>query len=220
MSCCGHCRDAEDFFNERIAKKELRRYLRKGPDKSTRLLLDSITKHPVQDRVLLDIGGGIGAIQLELFKKGLGRSVNVDASSAYQRISKKEAEKRGLSEKTEYHFGDFTDLAAELPPADIITLDRVICCYPDAEKLLERSLPKAEKMYAVVYPKESFFIRTGMRLCNLWFRLRKSDFRTYLHSADKIHSIIQSHGFRQTDSARTFLWRVEVYQRKTSEPQR
>jgi hypothetical protein len=220
MSCCGHCRDAGDFFNERTAKKELRRYLRKGPDKSTRLLLEAITRQSlhVNSASLLDIGGGIGAIQLELFKKGLGRSVNVDASAAYQRISKKEIIKRSLEDKTEYHFGDFTELAPDLPSAEIVTLDRVICCYPDLEKLLDRSLQKAEKVYAVVYPREAFFMRIGIRLSNLWFRLRKSDFRTYLYPVEKVQSIIQSHGFRQTDFARTFLWRVEIYQRKVLEP--
>ncbi len=215
MSCCGHCRDAEDFFNERTAKKELRRYLRRGPDKSTRLLLEAITRQSmhVHGASLLDIGGGIGAIQLELFKKGLDRSVNVDASTAYQHISKKKIIKRGLADKTEYHFGDFTELAPELPSAEIVTLDRVICCYPDLEKLLDRSLQKAKKMYALVFPRELFYIRIGIRLGNLWFRLRKSDFRTYIHPFQKVDSIIRSHGFTLNTHEKTLIWHVLIYEK-------
>ncbi len=213
MTCCGHCRDAGDFFNERTAKRELKKYRRKGPEKSTRLLIESIPDEAAANSTLLDIGGGIGAIPFELFKKGVQHSVNIDASRAYQSVSKKEAAERGLKEKTEYHFGDFTDVAPTLSSADIVTLDKVICCYPDVDLLLKSSLEKTESYYGLVFPRENFLTRIGFRLINLWFKIRRSEFRTFIHSHKKVDEIIQSHGFRKKSQDKTILWQVVLYKK-------
>lgn len=213
MTCCGHCRDAGDFFNERTAKRELKKYRRKGPEKSTRLLIESIPDEAAANSTLLDIGGGIGAIPFELFKKGVQHSVNIDASRAYQSVSKKEAAERGLKEKTEYHFGDFTDVAPTLSSADIVTLDKVICCYPDVDLLLKSSLEKTESYYGLVFPRENFLTRIGFRLINLWFKIRRSEFRTFIHSHKKVDEIIQSHGFRKKSQDNTILWQIVSYKK-------
>lgn len=215
MSCCGHCRDAGDFFNDKTARRDLRRYKRRGPGKPTRLLIESISQQGVRNLTLLDIGGGIGAIQLELFKQGLAHATNADASPAYITVSKNEIESRGFSDKTDYHFGDFTDITDNLPKADIVTLDKVICCYPDAVKLLKGSLEKAGRIYALVFPRETIFAKTGFRIVNLWFRIRKSDFRTYLHPVQDVVSLIRSHGFVLQTHRKTFLWHVMTFERET-----
>jgi len=213
MTCCGHCRDAGDFFNERTAKRELKKYRRKGPEKSTRLLIESIPDEAAANSTLLDIGGGIGAIPFELFKKGIQQSVNVDASRAYQSVSKKEAAERNLTEKTEYYFGDFTDVAPTLSNADIVTLDKVICCYPDVNLLLKSSLEKTGSYYGLVFPRENLLTRIGFRLINLWFKIRRSEFRTYIHPHKKVDEIIQSHGFRKKSQDKTILWQVVLYKK-------
>lgn len=211
MTCCGHCEDAGDFFNNRTAIKDLKKYRRRGPEKSTRLLINSIRQRAVANKTLLDIGGGVGAIQFELFKNGLNHSVNVDASTAYQTASKKEATARGLTEKTDYHFGDFTELAPSLPDADIVTLDKVICCYPDLEKLLKTSLKKSGSVYGMIFPRVNAFTKAGFVLVNLWFRIRGSQFRTYLHPTEKVNEIIRSHGFKLMDRKNTILWQVHTF---------
>jgi hypothetical protein len=213
MTCCGHCRDAGDFFNERTARRELKRYLRRGPDKPTRLLVEQIQQNSISGKTLLDIGGGIGAIQLELFSNGLKRSVNVDASAAYQSVSKAAAVSRRVADRTEYHYGDFTDLAESLPQAGIVTLDKVVCCYPDAEKLLRTSLQKCTGLLGLVYPRVNAFTKTGFGMVNLWFRVRRSEFRTYLHSPQFVDAMIREDGFRQLSRQTTILWQIVVYER-------
>jgi len=215
MSCCGHCRDAGDFFNERTARRELKRYRWLGPEKSTRLLIDAISAEPVKGSKLLDIGGGIGAIQFELFNKGLDNSTNVDASHAYQNVSRQEAKERGVEEKTEYHFGDFTEIAPTLSAFDIVTLDKVICCYPDKEALLSASLEKATSQYGLIFPRENVFTKIGFRMVNLWFRIRGSEFRTFLHPYEEVDKIITSYGFSQKVLKKTFLWRVLLYEKQS-----
>lgn len=215
MTCCGHCRDAEDFFNDKTANRDLRRFNRRGPAKPTRLLIESIAEQDIRNHTLLDIGGGIGAIQLELFKKGLANAVNVDASHAYQAVSKEAIESTGFSDKAVYHFGDFTDISGSLPENDIVTLDKVICCYPDAMKLLNESLNKTGRIYALVFPRETVIAKAVFLIGNLWFRIRKSDFRTYLHPVHEIVSLIHSHGFERQTHRTTFFWHIMTFEKES-----
>lgn len=214
MNSCSHCRDAGRFFNEKTARKELRRYKKKGPDKSTRLLLDEIRKKDLHGKSLLDIGGGIGAITFELIDQGIDTSVHVDASSAYLNISRSESDKRGLKNRVSHIYGDITALTDEINKADIVTLDRVICCYPDMVKLIDRSAEKSNLFYGVVYPRERWPVRMVMRAGNFYFKLRGIDFRTYLHSPIEIDSRIRGNGFHRTGHMQTMIWEVALYERK------
>jgi magnesium-protoporphyrin O-methyltransferase len=162
---------------------------------------------------LLDIGGGVGVVSHELLRAGFSRAVQVDASAAYLAAAKEEAERRGLSDTITYHHGDFVELSPDLAPADVVTLDRVICCYPDVERLVTSSAAKARHLYGLVFPRERFVTRAGTSLANTWFRLRGSDFRIYLHPGEQVESILHQCGFRRTSSTASFLWRVAMYAR-------
>lgn len=213
MNCCGHCQDAGKFFNLRTAKRELRRYKRKGPNKSTRLLLDEIRKTDLSDKTLLDIGGGVGTISFELIEHGIEFSTHVDASEAYLEISKKEAENRKLKDRIDYKFADFTKISKDTTNADIVTLDRVICCYPDMEKLVDCSTEKANLYYGIVFPRERWPVRLGMKIGNAWFKLRGSDFRTYLHSPENMDAKIRSNNFQMVRQMKTIIWKAVLYKR-------
>lgn len=213
MNCCNHCQDAGKFFNEKTAKKDLRRYQKKGANKSTRLLLDEIKKNDLRGKSLLDIGGGIGAISYELIKHGIETSVHVDASPAYLNIFRSEIERRELYDRITPRYGDFTELSGEIEAADVVTLDRVICCYPDMGKLIDHSTAKVKLYYGVVYPREWWFVRMFMYLGNLYFKLRGIDFRTYLHLPSEIDTRIRANGFRKRSQMRTFIWEVALYSR-------
>lgn len=211
MSCCSHCIDAESLFSQRIAQRELWRYRKSGPRQTTRLLLHSIAPPENQAMTLLDIGSGIGAIPHELLSSGLARAMMVEASTAYLRMSEDEAVRRGHCDRLAYHHGDFVELISTLPDADIVTLDRVICCYPDMDKLVEASVSKAKHIYGLVYPRERWATRIGVALVNLALSLRGGVFRTYIHSSDAVEAIVQRHGFHRSSYARTFLWQVVTY---------
>lgn len=211
MSCCAHCRDAGDFFSYKTAKNDLRRYLRRGPNKSTRLLLKAIRSAGINAGTLLDIGGGVGVIQLELFKHGLQHATNVEASSPFQMVSREEAKRQGVLDRTAYYFGDAVELEPQLPVTDIVTLDRVICCYPDVEKLIYASARKAARIFGAVYPRNRSGTRIAFWLGNLWFRLRGSDFRIYLRPSRQVDTLVRNLGFRRNSYERTFLWHVVTY---------
>lgn len=213
MPCCPHCIDAEDFFTERAARRELKRYRKKGPTGTTQLLLRMLREEDLGNEVLLDVGGGIGAIQHELLRDDLGRAVHVDASRAYLRASEQEAARQGHRGRVDYRYGDFADLADELPEADLVTLDRVVCCYPDMPRLVRASAAKARRLYGLSFPRAHAGVRAGLALANLWFALRGSRFRAYLYPPAAIAAEVEAQGFRRVAAARTLLWCVELYRR-------
>lgn len=213
MSCCGHCKAAGDLFDAQAARRDLRRYRSRGPSATTRMLLVAVLAQRDDDQSLLDVGGGVGAIAQELFRIGFSRAVQVDASAAYLAAAKGEANLRGFQDRIEYHHGDFVELAPDLPQADVVTLDRVICCYPDVDRLVAASAGRALHLYGLVFPRERIITRIGASLANAWFRVRGSAFRTYLHPAEQVDSILHECGFRRTSVAHTFLWQVATYVR-------
>jgi magnesium-protoporphyrin O-methyltransferase len=212
MNCC-QCQGIEALFNEKNVSKELSHYHTKGPDKTTRVLIDALKAKGIQGLSLLDIGGGVGAIQHELLDAGVQNATDVDASQAYLNAAKEEAQRRGLTERVNFQHGNFVDIAAQIPPADIVTLDRVICCYPDMEKLVSLSAARARKLYGLVYPRDGWWVKIGITVMNFFFRLRKNPFRTFAHPTQAVEVILNNSGFKQRFYHQTLVWQVVVYSR-------
>src|SRR3990172_7589916 len=124
---CTQCQGIEELFSEDFVARELKRYRKRGPDKTTRMMIEALKKEQLEGLTLLDIGGGLGAIQHELLRAGVGSATDIEASWAYLNAAKTEAVRQGYAERVRYQHGNFIDVAANVPPADIVTLDRVIC---------------------------------------------------------------------------------------------
>lgn len=212
MNCC-QCQGIEELFSQQYVTKELSRYRTKGPDKTTRILTEAITEMGVDGFTLLDIGGGVGAIQHELLASGVDQVTNVEASTAYLNAAKAEIQRRGLADRVSFYHGNFVDLAADIPPADIVTLDRVICCYPDMERLVGLSAARARKLYGLVYPRDTWWVKIALVLQNFFFRLRRSPFRAFVHPAESVEAILGKNGLKRRFYHRTFVWQVAVYTR-------
>src|SRR5215470_5736277 len=149
MSHC-QCDGIESCFNPKRVTRELARYRRNGPLKNTSLLAEALQAQGVAGLTLLDIGGGVGAIAHALLKAGARQAADVDASAAYLVVAREEAERRGLADRITFQHGDFVTLAPTIPSADVVTLDRVICCYDDMAALVGMALARAEKLDGVV----------------------------------------------------------------------
>ena len=210
---CSQCQGIEEVFIQEYVSRELKSYRRKGPGKTTRLLTEAIEKEGVEGLSLLDIGGGVGAIQHELIEEGVREVTSVDASTAYLEASREEAEKRGQADYVSYRRGNFVDLAEEIEAADIVTLDRVICCYPDMEKLVELSAKRARKIYGLVYPRDTWWVKAGLAIGNLYLRARGSAYRTFSHPTKVVEAIVRSNGFKEKSYHQSLMWQVVVYTR-------
>ncbi len=215
MTCCRQCEGLENLFNSKVAREDLDAYRKRGVTGTTRALLDQLRAAGVQDMSLLDIGGGVGAIQHELFKSGIGSSLAVDASSAYLAAAKSEAVRQGYADRAEYRFGDFVQIAPELEPHDIVTLDRVICCFPDMPNMVSLSAARAKRLYGVVYPQDGWWLRGAQHIAGAALALVRSKYRFYIHSTREIDALIQAEGLRPRFHTRAGLvWQVSVYARE------
>jgi magnesium-protoporphyrin O-methyltransferase len=212
MNCC-QCQGIEEIFSSDYVTKELKRYRIKGPAKTTRMLVEDLKKVGLDGLSLLDIGGGVGAVQYELLGAGVKQVTDVDASSAYLTGAQSEANRRGLDDRINYRHGNFVELTGDISPADIVTLDRVICCYDDMEKLVSLSSERARKLYGVVYPRSTWWIRIVLAIGNLFLRLQGSSYRAYVHPTETVESIVSRNGLVRRSHRQTLLWQVVVFAR-------
>jgi magnesium-protoporphyrin O-methyltransferase len=214
--CSGSCHAktqaiAEHFGREK-ADEELRRYGKDGPLPTTRALIAALRSRSIAGAELLDVGAGVGAIHHALLDEGAARAVHVDISPQYVDVAREEARRRG-HDNVCFVIGDFLEVAPTIEQADIVTLDRVICCYGDMERLVEQSAAKARRLYGAVYPRDKVWTRIGVTMTNLLQRLRRSPFRTFLHSPAAIDAILRRSGFERSSLQRTWAWEVVVYAR-------
>ncbi len=210
---CPQCCGAEKMFSRELAEHDLHNYQAHGPSKTSRLLIEALKSAGVEGLTLLDIGGGVGAIQHELLKAGVNRVTAIDASSAYLQTDRQEAERQGHAARITYHHGDFVELAPQLPQADIVTLDRTICCYPDMRALVGLSAARAGKLYCVVFPRDTWWMKAGSRLVNFFLGLRRNAFRMFIHSTAEVEAVLYANGLKQRYYRKMFIWQVMVYAR-------
>ena len=152
-ACCSAFECAADQqFNEKKATEELKRYRTKGPRPTTRLLQEGLAHAGNLSGTLLDIGSGIGSLTFGLLERGITRAVAVDASSAYNVVARQEAERLGRADVVRFVHADFVSVAPELPAATFVTLDRVVCCYPSYEALLNCGAPPRGNVSGTLLP--------------------------------------------------------------------
>jgi magnesium-protoporphyrin O-methyltransferase len=212
MDACG-CDGFAEMFDRKRAERHREEYRRNGPARTTRMLLELLQRQGVSGASVLDVGGGIGVVDIELLRAGAGQATIVDASPDNLSIARQEARERNLLTRMDFVDGDFVEKASEIDIADIVTLDRVICCYPRFEALVGLSAARARRVYGLVLPRDRWLVRLGIGLMNVAFRIRRMRFRAYAHSNRAIDQIVAREGLRPREDRGTFFWRVVVYDR-------
>jgi 2-polyprenyl-3-methyl-5-hydroxy-6-metoxy-1,4-benzoquinol methylase len=208
---CSQCQGIDEVFGEDYVGRQLRRYREKGADKTTRMLSDALASEGVSGLELLDIGGGLGAVQHDLLAAGAAHATHVEAAHAYYQAAKEEAARRGLVQKVSIRLGNFIDLAQDIDAADVVTLDRVICCYPEMERMVKLSAERARKLYGLVYPRDTWWTRLGVVVDNLWMRVRGSPYRGYVHPTREVETILIERGFVRRFFKQTAVWQITVW---------
>jgi magnesium-protoporphyrin O-methyltransferase len=178
------------------------------------MLLELLAPYRSPGSTVLDIGGGIGIVDQELLRAGAGQAVLVDGSAASLEVAREEARRLDLLDRIEFVEGDFVRRADGIAPADIVTLDRVVCCYPDADRLVDLSAARARTVYGLVLPRDRRLTRLGARLENLWFRLRGRAYRAFVHPTARVDELAAAHGLHPRTERHTTFWRVVVYDRR------
>jgi len=212
--CCLHTRSAGRFFSL-FARRYRKRFESKGFEPSQKQLLAGLDALGYRGNSVLEIGSGVGHLHQTLLERGARSAVGVDLAPKMLAEARRWADERDLGERVTYLEGDFMDRAPEIDAADITILDKVICCYPDADGLVRASLAKARQGYAFTVPRERWFVRLGVGVLAAAMRIIRSNFRPYVHDIHKIDAHIIDAGFGKCFEASTAVWLTRVYQRAT-----
>ena len=199
------------------AAADLRRWRERRLRQPTQELIEVIVGEGVADARVLDIGAGVGAVHVALLEAGAASAVDVDASREFLATARAEAERRGLQGRVQYRYGDVVELAGELPPADIVTLDSVICCYPYLEPMLAAATSSRPRLVGITYPRDVWWMRAFMRLFNLAHAIGRSPVtRYFVHRHAQLERWMTAAGYRNAHEGGIRVWRVVLYRRSSA----
>ena len=213
MSDCCTPKGYRQIFSEKNARSEAKRYRRKGLDGTSRRIADLLIKRGVKGKTLLEVGGGIGAIEIDLLKAGVLRAVNVELTPTYEDAARELLREVGLADRVERTVMDFAEAGTEVETADIVVMNRVICCYPDMPKLAGAAAERTRGMLVISFPNDRWWTRLGLSLANFGFQVIGMQFRVFLHRPSLILAVLQHHGFTTRINERGLLWQVTALER-------
>jgi 2-polyprenyl-3-methyl-5-hydroxy-6-metoxy-1,4-benzoquinol methylase len=212
-ACCVHNRDTGRFFGW-FAKRYRKRFARKGLEPSQKHLMEGLARSDFNGATLLDIGCGIGYLHQRLLQAGASSAVGVDLSAKMLEEARAQAGEQGLTERTDYREGDFVELADALMPADIVILDKVICCYPDADALVQKSARLVGRVYAFTIPRNRWTVIFALLAIRVFLALIRCGFRSYVHDPAAVDRWLTHEGLVRVFEESTFFWLTRVYSRR------
>jgi magnesium-protoporphyrin O-methyltransferase len=213
VSDCCTPKGYRQIFSEKNAAGEARRYRRKGLDGTSKRIFDFIKDRGVEGKTLLEVGGGIGAVEIELLKAGVTRAVNVELTPTYETAAGELLVESGLGDRVERLVMDFAEAGVEVQPADVVVMNRVICCYPDMPKLAGVAADRAKGMLVMSFPNRRWWTRLGLTLANFGFRVIRLQFRVLLHPPALILAAVEQCGFKIRLNQPGLLWQVIAFER-------
>jgi magnesium-protoporphyrin O-methyltransferase len=203
------------MFDQRFAQRMARRYRKQGLDKTARRMVGALTEDEIQGASVLEIGGGLGEIHVELLKRGAARATNLELSSAYDDEAQRLVDDAGLDERVDRRILDIAANPEDVEPADIVMLHRVVCCYPDYLKLLTAVASHARRQVVFSYPPRNAGSRAFIAVQNLFFRLQGSQFRVFAHPPASMFAVFADHGLEPLRTHKGPIWWVASARRES-----
>jgi 2-polyprenyl-3-methyl-5-hydroxy-6-metoxy-1,4-benzoquinol methylase len=213
MAGCCSTQGHDEFFTEKLARRDARSYRRKGLDENARRIVGFVVRHGIQGATVLDVGGGNGTLGLELLKAGAASVVTVELSPGYDETAAELAREAGVEDRVQRRVVDFAEAASELPQADVVVMHRVVCCYADGESLVEAAAGCAGRLLAFTFPRRTWWTRAGVGVLNFILRLRRIQFRSFVHRPGRLVGAGERQGLRLTHEHEGPLWRVAGFER-------
>ena len=212
MGCCSPGAYGR-VFSERWARLDARRYRLQGLDPTARRIVRHLADRGLAGCTVLEVGGGIGALGIELLEAGAGRVVNVELSTGYERTARRLLEERRLLGRVERLLGDIATVPDLVPDADVVVLHRVVCCYPDVDALVGAAAERAGRDLVLSFPRDSWWSRLGFRALDGVLGIFSGGFRTFVRPAEVVLRSARERGFlTQLDESAT-VWRLAALTR-------
>ncbi len=215
MSDCCTPKGYRQIFSEKSARAEAKRFRRRGLDRTSRRIADLLKAQQVAGRTLLEVGGGVGAIEIELIRAGIARAVNVELTPTYEEAAGELLQEAGLADRVERRVMDFAESGGEVEAADFVVMNRVICCYPDMPKLAAAAAERARKALVLSFPNSRWWTRVGLAVVNFGFRVFRVQFHVFTHPPELILETVERHGFTTRYNRRGLLWQMAALERSS-----
>jgi 2-polyprenyl-3-methyl-5-hydroxy-6-metoxy-1,4-benzoquinol methylase len=212
MSCC-NSRGCESIFTRRFARRAAKRYRERGIDETAQRMVAFLEQHGLAGATVLEIGGGVGELQVELLRRGAARTINLELSPAYDDEAARLLREAGVEERAERRLHDLAADPDGVEPADVVVLHRVVCCYPDYERLLKSAAEHARRLLVFSYPPRNAVSRFLIAAQNLYFRLRRMEFRTFAHPPRLMFAVVEESGMQRAYAHHPLLWQVAGFER-------
>ena len=213
MAGCCPSRDYHRFFNQRFARRLANRYRKRGLDKTAQTMVEFLRAVGLQGASVLEVGGGVGEIEVELLKAGAARAQNLELSPAYEQPARELAGQAGVQGRIDWRIRDLAEDPGAVAPADLVVLHRVVCCYPDYARLLGAAADHAQRALVFSYPPRNLLSRAFYGVFNLVMRLTRSSFRGFAHPPGAMLGVLEDHGLRRTYQGRSRIWQVAGLER-------
>jgi magnesium-protoporphyrin O-methyltransferase len=210
-SCCAG--ESLDIFGEKGARRELRRYLKKGlGGGDARLIVAWAEDGGLEGATVAEVGGGIGQVQVELLRRGAASGTIVEVVFAYAGPAAELAEATAVTDRSSFLLADLLETPEAVEPADIVVLRRVVCCSAAGPALLAAAAGKTRRTLLASYPRDRALVRTFVRVQNVLFGLVRRRFRVYMHAPAELERSAAEHGLRRTRAARGAIWETAQFE--------
>jgi len=210
--CCA--RDGqEEFFGEETAARDARRYRRKGADPMARSLARRAAAPGIQGASVLEIGGGVGQVALELLKAGAGSAEVLELLPDYEPFVHELASEAGVGERMSFRTADLVAEPSAAAPVDVVVMNKVVCCTPDGIVLAGIAASLARRTLVLSFPRQVWWARSGLATVNLFLRLRRRRFRVFVHPQTAIEGAVEAHGLARVSERNGVLFRIAAFER-------
>lgn len=213
MSGCCTPDGYRQLFSERGAETQARRYRRRGLDAVSRSVVDLVKQRGVSGRSVLEVGGGVGAIQIELLKAGAATASSVELTPTYERSASELLQEVGLLDRAHRQVTDFAADGARIERADVVVLNRVLCCYHDMPRLAGEAADHADRLLVLSFPKRRLWTRCTVAAVNFGLWVTRRQFHMYLHPPRRIREVAESRGLRTVYNRPGLFWEVLALER-------
>ena len=209
--CCGvpGVDGYEAVFSAKFARDLARRYRRKGLTRTEQRIVDFLDGTGIAGATVLEVGGGIGVIQLELLARGASHAVNLELSSAYEPEAAALNARAGVTDRVTRIVGvDLAQRPDAVEPADVVVLNRVVCCYPAFDALLSAAAGRARRTIVFSHPPRWWLTRFLVASENLVGRVTGRTYRAFVHSPEAMVAVIRREGLEPVLRSRGAAWCV------------
>jgi hypothetical protein len=208
MAGCCDPRGCDRIFGSRFARRVARRYRKRGLGRTERAMVGYLEGAGLDGASVLEVGGGVGELHVELLKRGAGGAVNLELSPAYDAEAARLLADAGLAGRVERRLHDIAVDPGAVEPADVVVLNRVVCCYPDYERLLGAAAGHARRALVFSYPRRNPLSRAVVAVENLVFRLMGQEYRVFAHPPAAMLEVLRTRGLQPRFEAAGLVWRV------------